>query len=488
MKRERNSINESQSNSPELKIGTSQSQNYEVVDYNRVLPDSNYSINLEQANNLWPHNHTKLSDLFTSKIILPNGKAISTPTHMIGQVEADIKLIAYNDDNEQFQEDVARFVKPNEVAIAIKHHSPNPEVKEKMKLQCTHIQIVVGVMSGGKAGVLTVNNPQGYQAGLFGAADYPMIFIKPVFPSVLSNDKIIDYVNNIRTWLVIANTFTHFPSNYDGGDPLATRNVEQVKQLGNKLLSALLGDQEAVDWLESPLNQVYCAELAHVALNLGLHYPLNSHFVEQEHFELVKQQIIRKDFIKQNENPYIGSVSTCVAPDDLVPIIDVINADSASSSGSFDKNLAIKPLTVANIIEKYIQFSVPRKELGEEISNIQAAMLKECQSAVFTALGVGQLPHDSENRMLVSKLYEEIISCVEKTYENYNQFEEAISPLLDKTKAIVSPRDNGEGAFIPPHCFLIRATESIKGRTDIGVLKWQYIGHGLHESILKKVN
>ncbi|MFC1510206.1 hypothetical protein ACFL49_00915 [Candidatus Omnitrophota bacterium] len=486
MKRDRRS-NEDQTNNAALNDNSSQSQNSVVIDYNRQMPVSNYEINLEEANNVYQATFEKLSDIFSSKIKLPNGEIISPPTHMLGQAEADIKLIAYNNDNEMYQEDIVRFIKPNEIAISIKHHSPKPVEKEKIKLQCTHIQIVVGVMFDGKEGVITVNNPQACEEGLFGAVDYPMIFIKPDFPSGLSNEKVIDYVNNIRTWLVLANTFTVFPPEYDGGDPLATRNVEQLKQLGDKLLDALSGDREAIDWLKSPLNMVYCAELAHVALNLGLHYPLNSRFIGGENFELLKEQLISKDFLQDNSNLYIAHVSLCVAPEDLEPITNVINGNDLPSLRPFDKNLAVKPFTVANIIQKFVQFSVPRKELGESVSVIQAVILKECQDSVFTQLGINSLSDDDEKKVFVKKLYEEIVSCVEHEYESYDKFKEAMMPLLDKAQKITSPRDNGEGAFIPPHCFLVRATEWINGRADIGLLKWQYVGHGLHESMLTKV-
>ncbi len=486
MKR-RNAIRGEHSNDSELDI--SQSQGDRIIDYNYV-PASNYSINFERANASWESGYTELIDIFSSEIGLAGDEVISSPTHMLGQAEKDIKLIAYNDADKFLQEDIARFIRPDEIAISIKHHSPVPDEdeKEQMKLQCTHIQIAVGVTSKGKDGVITLNNPQDYQNGLFGPKDYPMIFIKPIFPEGVSKEKVRDYVNNIRTWLAIANTFTVFPDDYNGGDPLATCSVEQVKQLGDKLIDALLGNQEAVDWFSQPENQVYCAELAHISLNLGIHYPLNNKFIGQERYDLLKDALVTKDFVSQNENTYIKLVSMCVAPDDLQPITDVINTDArVFSSAPFDKNLAVKPFTVANIIEKYIQFSIPREELGEDVAIIQAGILKKCQPAVFTALGIDKLSPDNEKRTQVTKLYEQIVSCVGKKYENYNKFREAISPILEKTKTMTSPRENGVGAFIPPHCFLVRAAESIKGRTDIGLLKWQYVGHGLHESILDKI-
>lgn len=96
------------------------------------------------------------------------------------------------------QKDLIRFVKPGEVYIAIKHHSPmHPELvgndKEAIKFQATHIEIVVGVEVevDGKMvpGVITLNNPQATKTVSFGSPDYPLILTRLTFPKDLSPRK-----------------------------------------------------------------------------------------------------------------------------------------------------------------------------------------------------------------------------------------------------------------------------------------------------------
>jgi hypothetical protein len=106
---------------------------------------------------------------------------------------------------------------------------------------------------GKQSGAVTINNPQDYGGhqgpddgrGLFGTRDSPMIFLRPKFrPQVMAEQRAM-YMDNIRTWLVIANTFTNFPQEkYNGNDPLGTLSVKATRVLGDKLLDALVGEFE----------------------------------------------------------------------------------------------------------------------------------------------------------------------------------------------------------------------------------------------------
>src|SRR5690606_15808797 len=124
-----------------------------------------------------------------------------------------ITLIAYDNALGPRQEDLVRFVEPGEVLIGVKHHKPEHPVlggagKEEVKLDSTHIELAVGVTvdnpDGTKSkGVITLNNPQNYEGGLFGTPDYPMIFLKLKFPPGLSAADQKAYMDNFRTWLTI---------------------------------------------------------------------------------------------------------------------------------------------------------------------------------------------------------------------------------------------------------------------------------------------
>ncbi|MCA9555891.1 MAG: hypothetical protein KC933_38040, partial [Myxococcales bacterium] len=445
-------------------------------DFNRAPPASGFTVDLAKAQGVWHSEYNKVSDLFTTKTALPNGMVIEAPSHMMGQAEADLRIIAYDDADGPNQKDIARFIAPGEIAIAIKHHAPHPDAdeKERMKLQCTHIEIAVGVDTPDGPGAITINNPQNYQQGLFGTPDYPMIFVKPTFPEGLSNEEKMAYVDNIRTWLVIANTFTNFPGNYNGGDPLATRGPEQVKALGDKLLAALSGDQEARAWLNAPENQVYCAELAHVALNLGIHVPLNEATLGADRFAMLKGALRDKAFLQNNDNQYADLVKLKTAPAGMKPMTEKLGLPTSEpgEARAFGQGLAIQPYTVADILEEFIQATVPREQMGEPLAAVQAEILKKAQDGLYEATGIDQLPAASEERKGVDKLYDALVATVGKQYGSYAEFRGALKPLMIQARAVVNPRGNGKGAFVPPSCYLTRATESITGQPTQGVLGW----------------
>ena len=236
-----------------------------MVDFNREPPPAKYRINLDRARVAYDATADTVQDLYSTRVDMGGRRTVRSPSHMLNQ--ADVRPIIYDDASvdvrrwwkgapderpapthrasPERQPDIARFVAPGEVAISIKHHAPHPEPKEAVKLQCTHVQIVIGVQLDGAGGAITLNNPQDYHTdvGLFGTEVYPMIFVKPRFPNAVSADSARRYVDNIRTWAVIANTYSEFPiGNYNGNDPLATRTVPQVEAFGTKLLDAITGE------------------------------------------------------------------------------------------------------------------------------------------------------------------------------------------------------------------------------------------------------
>lgn len=462
--------------------------NMGVRDFNRPPPASRYQIDLEGAGRVFRTQFGRLSDLFSSKTPLPNGHAIVAPSHMLGQKEADLRLIAYDDNLGPAQKDIARFVAPGEIAIAIKHHSAKPdnEEKERMKLQCTHIGIVVGVKTDDGPGAITINNPQSYQRGLFGTPDYPMIFVKPTFPDGVTNEQKHQYIANIRTWMMIANTFTEFPPDYNGGDPLATRSVGQVKELGDKLLAALAGDEEAKAWLQDPAHHVYCAELAHVVLNLGLHYPLNKASLGEARFAEVKAALNAGEFLRENGNPYAELVDLQMAPATLKPISALLGIETTEPGQKpFGQGLAMQPFTVADILEKFLQTTIPREQMGEALAPVQGEILRQARAGLFEATGIDQLAPEDPKRAAVEQLYDQLIGVVAQPHGSYGEFRAALAPLLLAARQVANPRGDGKGAFVPPSAFLSRATEAIEGRPTQGLLGWQYVGHGMHPSTLK---
>jgi hypothetical protein len=477
-------------------------------DYNRRPPSSNYKIDLERAESVWKRQFLSLTDLFSTKTEV-DGKLVVAHTHMIGQSEGDLRVIAYNNfrkpdkkTDESQQKDLSRFILPGEFAVAIKHHCSKPKQKllECMKLQCTHIQVAIGVDSEGKQGVISISNPQDYhkrrnhsraRIGLFGSVDYPSILIKPKFPEYFSPRLKRQYVDSIRTWLVIANTFSYFPGDgYNGGDPLATISVKDVKYLGDKLLAALTGDKTAKEWLRQPENMVYCAEMVHIGLNLGIHYPLNKAILGKKLYEMVRQELDSKNFLVRNKNPYTRRVRLQMAPETLQPISEYLNSSTEiPEDTAFDSMLAIQPFTMVDILEKYIQKTIPREQMGEAVAPLQAKLIEEVKPVFLKAMKIEGLGANSPKREEIELLFKEILRVVGQSYQNYQAYIKALEPVLQKAYHFVKQIEQTGGvinAFIPPHCFLIRATNSIEGKPGQGILGWQYLGHTLHNSLLKR--
>lgn len=475
------------------------------LDYDRPRPASAYTVDLAAADQLWsrPVPAQSPEDLFSTSVDLGGGNKLKVATHYVaGQ---PIKVIAYNNAWSVKQKDIARFFAPGEVFICVKHHKPQHPMlgsggKEDVKFDSTHIEIGVGVEikeAGGKVkrGAVTLNNPQDYERGLFGAPDYPMIFLKLKFPAGISAKEKAAYIDNIRTWLVIANTFTNFPGNYNGGDPLGTRSVSQVRTLGDQLLKAMAGTAQekraATAWLAEADNQVYCAELAHVAVNLGIHCPLNKSGLGAR-FAAVAAALKSKKFVGDNPNVNAALVDLTTAPADLKPMAERLGvaATEPTPESPFGAGLALRPMTLASMIEEFIKEHVPRNR-DQALSPQEAATLAAAQAALYTSakpgilesLGMGQKPATDPQRQAIEGLMTQIGQVIATPYTDYAELRRNLEPLLKQAAQVTGPRPNGTGAFMPPHAWLLHALGKLDNNG--GLMGVEVVGHGLHTSILK---
>ena len=450
------------------------------------LPDQNVA-NPQPPNNPTPHQGTldtaALYSVWNKQFRTPlelfqtttefTDKKIVADTHLIVNDPAKINLIAYDDGLGEKQTDLKKYFQPGEIGISIKHHSPHPEegLSEHIKLQCSHIQVVVRT----KDGVITVNNPQDYQQGLFGDPSYPMIFTKPVFPDSLTPAQVQAYIQNIRTWLVIANTFTVFPGNYNGSDPLTCLDKTKILKMGKSLVGAIQKNPHDLEWLQNPEQHAYCAELAYLALNLGLYFPLNKQHLGSA-FEFVKKELESKKFLDSNNNKHIKNIDIAMADDSLAPIDNLI---SLSGSGQFWNGLAVTPFSIADMIEQFIQRTIPRHDLGEaEGSKYQPLVFEKIKPMLKEFLEI----ENTEAEPVFDQAIIKVSKIVSTRYPSYTDFRNALMPVFKELEEISLKYGH---AYVPPHCFLIRATDSISHQKQNGVLGWKYVGHGLHSSLLK---
>lgn len=468
-----------------------------------VTTQTSYEISFPEYNRIYNTNFTTPEEAYTVSVHVGD-KVIPAPTHLFGEA---VNVIPYSNDDDVrtaegrvFQRGdsvIAQVFKPGQVGIAIKHHrseyptldlnTANPStMKEHFKLQDTHIEIVVGVNRDGRRGAITLNNPQAYENGAFGDERYAMIFVRPVYPSYLSNAQIKAFEANVRTMLVGFNAVTDFPGDYNGGDPLGARNPEKVLEYVKQMVLAINGDQAARAWFLESDNQVYCAELAFLAFSAGLIAPLNDAtmipLVGEEQWALFQDAIAKHDrgestaFTELNMNERVSYIrDLTVAPANLKPA-------AAYGPDGEDRKLALEPLTMSDILDEFLRTHIPRELFGEALAPAQAAVLGAMKPALLEQMGMNALPADDPRRAAAEQLFDAVVQAVGQPYEDYAAFRAAIDPLLAKARAAVGPRgDSGEGLFVPPSLFHVAA----QGKRA-GLLQFQYEGHGVHVSAVKR--
>jgi len=465
-----------------------------------------YVVDLGKVAQVWDRGRAGLArsveDLFSTAIPAPGGGYRKIATHY--DPSRGINVIAYDDAWGPRQGDISRYFRPGEVFICVKHHKPEypildaegeEAVRSAVKFDATHVSVGVGVQIAGpeggqQAGAVTVNNPQSYGEGLFGERHYPMIFLRLTFPAAVPAAMRAMYMDNIRTWLMIANAFTNFPQeHYDGDDPLGTLSVTAIRQLGDRLLEAAVGTFEqrhaARRWLRQEANLIYCSELAHVAINLGIHYPL-SRPVLGERFAAVQEALQTHAVVEDNENPYANSVALKSAPESLRPIAEVLGLTPTEPSAGrpFGEGLALRPMTMADLVREYVQL-VPRETWGEqEAAPIQARLFRMIRLGMITQVGLGRTTAGDPRRQAVDRLLDAFEVYLATPAASYQAFREGLGPLLREAAAIAGPRPDGTGAFMPPHCWLLHALGRLpQAGSVMGV---EVVGYGLHNDILER--
>ncbi|MBI3180536.1 MAG: hypothetical protein HYZ28_00075 [Myxococcales bacterium] len=480
------------------------------IDLRPVSP-SGYKADMAKLNALFPGQPPMrtIEDAFTAIVDLGERK-LPAPTHLFPG--KPVNVVPYSNENggvdaagkavPRGDAEIAKLFQPGEIGFAIKHHRPEHRTlsgagandKEALKLQDTHIEIVVGTEEKARdgstvRGAVTVNNPQSYENGQFGTPSYPMIFVRPKFPDYLSADQVKAFHDNIRTMLVGFNTVTVFPGDYNGGDPLGARSPGEVKTLVENMIRAATGDAQAKAFFDKPENKVYCAELAHLSTTAGVLFPLNkatwAPIVGGEVWSKFEAQIAKHNsgdagaFTRANSNPNVGKISLKLAPDSLRPMTEY--APPMAREGLKDK-LAFQPMTMSDIVEEFMRTHIPREQLGEALAPAQAALLEKMKPGLLEAMGMDSLPASDPRRAAVEGLFGQMVQTVGRQHGSYSEFRAAIAPLLEQARQVTGPRGDGKGLFTPPSLFHVIA----QGKHPGGLIGLEYLGHGLHYSVVNQ--
>ncbi len=456
-------------------------KNEKEVSNNNVNPQIDTQVaksSFEKLSDFFQRDIKSWHDLYEQRTSFSDGKSLASWPHLFGLEEERIVHVSYDDSLGTEQRDLVRMMGKRRLLVSLKHHacSPDRDPKEMMKLQCTHAQLVV--RSEDK--VLTLNNPQGYEKGLFGVPNYPMIFLALEFPEGFSEKEILDYENNIINWASILNTFSTFPEDntYNGGDPLITNSTKGFMKYGTLALRALYGSSDAIEEMARNENALYCAELLFAAICLGIQYPLNSTFVPPELFEGINERIVDKKFLRNNGNPQIATLNLIPASEELKPL--VMRNDSSNTDSYFDPNLAFRPMLFSDVITNFIKYSVPRKPLGESSGFYQYELLQLSKAFINSYLPPETLAEGSDFSELLKKLEAVLI----EDHGDYESFKVALHPILNVINAQVEKVSNAGNTFFPPHALLVRAIENIQYKKRRGALGLSYFAHGIHKDFL----
>ncbi len=464
---------------------------------------SPYQANMDLMNQLWPGDvpMQTVEDAFMVQVELGPAQ-FAAPTHLFG---GPVNIIPYsNDDNvqdasgatwERGDQAIAKAYGPGTIGFVIKHRRPanrtlNPQnlqsdFKEHAKLQDRHIGIVVGIERDGQLGAMTLNNPQTYESGLWGTPDYPMIFTKPKWPEYIDVNQAQAFNDNALLMIAGFNAVSDFPGSYNGGDPLGAHSVERLENYVVQMVRAITGDADAQAFFDDPSTLLYCSELGFVGLSAGLHFPLNAEtmvpLVGQETWDKFVEQVELQNagepsaFTTMNNNSMVKYVRFLMPPEDLKPLY-TYSPDAASLA---DK-LAFKPMTMADIVQQFLRTHVPREHLGEQLAPVQGELLKQLKPGLLENMAMDGLPEEDPRRVAVDQLFNAMVEVVSTPYGSYEEFQQAIAPLLGQARQITGPRDDsGTGYFVPPSLYHIIT----QGKHQGGLVGLEYIGHGLHTSV-----
>lgn len=449
-----------------------------------------------------------LADLFSTRLHASgSNQPLYIPTHTAGLAAQDIRLISYRNNvrkgtSDALQPDIARFFSPGEIGVSIKHRcfTPNEKPLERIKFQCDHAQLVLGIDLPQGPGVITLNIPQDYHKqfvkgkvrlrGLFGYKNSPMIFFKLRFPANMPGELVWQYLNNICSWALMTNGYAAFPEadNYNGADPVTAITLKKIDHFGRQLIKAMAGNRSAIKWLQKTRNQLYCSEFIYLALNLGLYFPLNEAYMGNKLFAKFAATVQHPGFLLPNKSVYLRQSRIAVASPDLKPFPYPNTSEMPHRGGyrnPFESRLFIKPYTLADMLLEYLMHYFPGDDVGNSLlASRRIEVLRQIFPAVQALL---QLTRSGSSRHRHIRQFDRITKALLEIFGREDRSEllwEMAADYLEELNKLPDLLHIPVKHYIPPHAFLTAATRSLKLADATDRLGWQYIGHGIHESLL----
>lgn len=448
--------------------------------------------------------HPTVQDALAIVTKLPDGsEVVGYP--VLSSPDAEVKLFQVKLSGDPFaQTDLARLIQPGDIAIAVCGYYPDLHANEiPHKRNIGHAGLAVGVEKDGKAGVMTINNPQGYLSGGFNNSGYGSFFFEKIqFPADLSDAEKKAYCKNILTMTAIANSFIPFAEeNFNGQDPLGIHNVDTIKQAGEKLILAVYGDESAIAWLKRSENTAYCAELVSAGINIGTNTILNKAYINQLQqrlaaengtdrypnlYDVVREKIESGAVLRNNGNPNKDYIPLTMVDErvDLKPITE--RCPNADQSGT---GLAFMYYDFTDIAYSSIRDTYPRRDLagltgaelaaGKEynakVAQVQIHAFKEAAKKFKELAGVSPQVAAAFDQYVDGA----VIPALSKVYPSQAERDAVMAELVAQGRQFTPTGPSGEGMFIPPDLYL---------RPTTGWAKVKNIGVAFFPENLKRVS
>lgn len=363
---------------------------------------------------------------------------------------------------------------------------------ESIKQHMSHVRLyaVVADVEAGKA-VVPMDFPRSYAFtprtrepgkgeinGVINPRAYPSTLYRLVFPDEVDADSRRAWRDNIRSWALLVNKVARFPKDYNGNDRLGTHGLDEVRQFGHQVLTSFEQDdagrptrsaQAALQWLHEPANQIYCAEGAvHLALNLGIHLPLNAGTLRDlrapdamaadgttspDHWATVQRLLQAGDEAFWNlafPDAYASEADGSAQHSRYTRRVALV----AAPAGLAPRNhLALRPWDAVDMLRHYLRRIVPRDVQDAGALDSRSAEVAQAQARLFgntRAVIDGITKHlGASAQAAIAPLYEQVGAILQRP-DDKRDLDAALHDLLAAASASLRRSDPGATLFIPP--------------------------------------
>lgn len=334
--------------------------------------------------------------------------------------------------------------------------------------------IVPAIREGETASFASFNEPDDYHNGLYGENGFLAVAQNLVFPEFVTSQQQRGYTDSIICWMGLMNPFVKFSDNdFNGGDPTRVIDRASLKEFLKNCALASVGDESAIEFLNSSDNKAYCAEFVYISLNTpvypfnlkGLTLLLNDEAKAREILAIQEKQNLRQENILSNKtiNPQFKTfnIPMPIVPPDLPPL-DVLMANNSINIDS--NSIPLPPFTLSQVLRRAFRTLLPRhKDVNNaKIIQAQIKLFGYLEPLILAQLGIDNpygegIPQESnaeidEKVKAVQEFIAFIQSQLQQNYNNYVELDLVVDKIMEKADGLVGAND--AKYFVPPRIYV----------------------------------